>query len=709
MCGIFGYLNYLTPRTRQFILESLIKGLQRLEYRGYDSAGVAFDTDDQDGQGLAKIRLVKTKGKVCVLNESIFSAEDLNLDSEMATHVGIAHTRWATHGVPNFVNSHPQRSDLDNGFLVVHNGIITNYKDIKQFLEERGFSFESDTDTEVIPKLMKYFYDSQCADDGDKPTLRELLEQVVQQLEGAFALVCKSAFFPGEIAAARRGSPLLIGIKSDNGPADNIDVLYTSPFRSPQADPFDVLEDYSAGLSVPEEPSPPKITRPDMIRTNSITIINPDSCNKDIRAEYFFASDASAIIEHTNRVVYLEDEDVAAVSSDGVLTIHRLKRGGAMQRKVHTLKMKLQEIMKGSYKYFMQKEIFEQPESVVNTMRGRVLYDQHKVVLGGLNSHISVIRRCRRLIFIACGTSYHSALATRQLVEELTELPVMVELSSDFMDRTTPIFRDDVTFFISQSGETADTLNAMRYCKSKGALVVGITNTVGSTISRETHCGIHVNAGPEIGVASTKAYTSQFIALVMFALVMSEDRVSMQPRRRQIMDCLKIIPDLIRETLSLDSKISDLAKQLYEQKSLIVMGRGYNYATCLEGALKIKELTYMHSEGILSGELKHGPLAMIDKHMPCIMVITKDNTYKKCLNALQQVSARSGQPIIICTKSDSDLTGKGSITMEVPQVVDCLQGVLTVIPLQLLSYHIATLKGFDVDCPRHLAKSVTVE
>ena len=398
------------------------------------------------------------------------------------------------------------------------------------------------------------------------------------------------------------------------------------------------------------------------------------------------------------------------------LTIHRVKRNfdtndtsSALTREIITLKMEIQEIMRGNFKFFMQKEIFEQPESVENSMRGRVNFENFSVTLGGIKEFIPEIKRCRRLILIGCGTSYHSAIATIQILEELTELPVMVLLASGFMDRKTPIFRDDVCFFISQSGETADTLQALRYCKQRGALIVGITNTVGSSICRESHCGVHINAGPEIGVASTKAYTSQFVSLVMFALVLSQDRLSMMPRRAEIIKGLQELPEKIKEVLALDDKVLEIAKILHEQKSLLVMGRGYNEATCLEGALKIKELTYMHSEGILAGELKHGPLALVDKQMPVIMIVTRDNVYTKCMNAIQQVTAREGRPIIICEKGDKETASHAFITFEIPHTVDCLQGILTVIPLQLLAYHIAVLRGCNVDQPRNLAKAVTVE
>ncbi|XP_068130907.1 glutamine--fructose-6-phosphate aminotransferase [isomerizing] 1 isoform X2 [Hyperolius riggenbachi] len=681
MCGIFAYLNYHVPRTRREILERLIKGLQRLEYRGYDSAGVGIDGGNEKNweNNAQKIQLIKKKGKVKALDEEINKQESLDLDIDFEVHLGIAHTRWATHGEPSPTNSHPQRSDKNNEFIVIHNGIITNYKDLKKFLESKGYEFESETDTETIAKLVKYMYDNRENDDISFATL---VERVIQQLEGAFALVFKSIHYPGQAVGTRRGSPLLMGVRSEHKlSTDHIPILYRS------------------GL---EKKGSCSLTRVD-----STTCLFPV---EEKAVEYYFASDASAIIEHTNRVIFLEDDDVAAVV-DGRLSIHRIKRnaGDHPARAIQTLQMELQQIMKGNFSSFMQKEIFEQPESVVNTMRGRVNFEDQTVNLGGLKDHLKEIQRCRRLILIACGTSYHAGVATRQVLEELTELPVMVELASDFLDRSTPVFRDDVCFFISQSGETADTLLALRYCKERGALTVGITNTVGSSISRETDCGVHINAGPEIGVASTKAYTSQFVALVMFALMVCDDRISMQDRRKQIISGLKRLPDNIKEVLSLDDEIQKLATELYQQKSVLIMGRGFHYATCLEGALKIKEITYMHSEGILAGELKHGPLALVDKLMPVIMIIMRDHAYTKCQNALQQVVARQGRPVVICDKEDTETINTIKRTIKVPHTVDCLQGILSVIPLQLLSFHLAVLRGYDVDCPRNLAKSVTVE
>ncbi|CAF0834049.1 unnamed protein product [Adineta steineri] len=663
-----------------------MNGLHRLEYRGYDSSGIAFDGDDIEDNHVSKSKraclLVRQKGKVEELEHAVKSLENVAWDAEFTVHVGIAHTRWATHGEPSAINSHPQRSDDQNQFVCVHNGIITNYKDIKQYLMNKGYVFESETDTECVVKLVKYLYDKHK---NEKISFQKLIEMACSQLEGAFALLFKSIHYPGELCATRRGSPMVIGVKcADQLAANHIPVMFSKDLR---------------GIFSP----------PLMITDHSTTELAVTSNDRSI--EYYFASDASAIIEHTNQVIFMEDDDLAVVSN-GALTIHRTQHGEVSGqsaiREIHELKIELQQIMKGNYKYFMQKEIFEQPESVVNTMRGRINFNTRKVVLGGIKDYINEIKRCRRLILIACGTSYHSAVATRQLLEELTELPVMVELASDFLDRSTPVFRDDVCIFISQSGETADTILALRYCKQRGALIVGFTNTVGSSISRESHCGVHLNAGPEIGVASTKAYTSQFIALVLFALVLSEDSISKEPRRKAIIEGLQQMPELIKKVLQCDKQIREYAEALYKETSLLVMGRGFNFATCLEGALKVKELTYMHSEGILAGELKHGPLAMVDDTMPIVMIIMDDPVKTKCMNAYSQVQARGGQPVLICNDDDHELLKLSHKHIGVPRIVDCLQGVLCVVPMQLLSFHIATLRGFDVDCPRNLAKSVTV-
>jgi glucosamine--fructose-6-phosphate aminotransferase (isomerizing) len=683
MCGIFAYLNYLVEKDRGYIIDTLINGLKRLEYRGYDSAGLAIDGDNND------ILIYRQVGKVRALEQLIKEDTKLDLTKTFLSHTGMAHNRLATHGQPSQRNSHPQRSDPNNEFLVVHNGIITNFKEIKTVLEKKGYQFESDTDTECIAKLTKYIYDSQKA--NKQINFTNLVKSVVKELEGAFALIFKSTHFPNEMVAARRGSPLLVGVKTE---------------KKLKVDFVDV--EFGNGETIPEPDS--KLSSsdvPKMHRSQSRAFLSEDGMPQPI--EFFLASDPSAVIEHTKRVLYLEDDDIAHIC-EGELHIHRLRREDGMSsvRFIQTLELELAEIMKGQYDHFMQKEIFEQPESVVNTMRGRINFDTHKVTLGGLKAYLATIRRCRRIVFCACGTSYHSAIATRAIFEELTEIPVSVELASDFLDRRTPIFRDDVCIFISQSGETADTILALRYCLERGALCVGITNTVGSTISRETHCGVHINAGPEVGVASTKAYTSQYISLIMMALQLSEDRLSMTERRNAIIDELHELPRHIKEVLKLDAQLQSLAKDvLLKEKSLLILGRGYQHATCLEGALKIKEISYMHSEGILAGELKHGPLALIDENMPVIIIMTKDSYYPKVQSALQQVTARKGIPIVICNEGDTSLSKYRCIA--VPQTVDCLQGLLTIIPLQLLSYHLAVFHGVDVDFPRNLAKSVTVE
>jgi len=681
MCGIFAYLNYLLEKDRKHIIETLIAGLARLEYRGYDSAGLAIDGDET-----SEVFIYKQVGKVAALKKLV-SEQNIDLERPFISHCGMAHTRWATHGQPSPTNSHPHRSDPKAEFSVVHNGIITNYRELKLVLEKKGYIFESETDTEAVAKLAKYLYDERG---NNNLTFTALVKAVVKELEGAFALIFKSTHFPNEIVATRRGSPLLVGVKTEKKlKVDFVDVEFASD------------EKVETNLL-----APPDASR--LRRSQSRTFLSEDGMPQPI--EFFLASDPSAIVEHTKRVLYLEDDDIAHIS-EGELHIHRLRRddGISAVRSIETLEIEINEIMKGKFDHFMQKEIYEQTDSVVNTMRGRVNFETHKVTLGGLKAYLQTIRRCKRIVFCACGTSYHSCLATRAIFEELTEIPVSVELASDFLDRKTPIFRDDVCVFVSQSGETADTILALRYCLERGALCLGITNTVGSTISRETHCGVHINAGPEIGVASTKAYTSQFIALVMMAIQLSEDRTSMTQRRNEIIDELKKLPDYIKEVLSMDQGLKKLANDvLYKEKSLLIMGRGMQNATCLEGALKIKEVSYMHSEGILAGELKHGPLALVDENMPVILIMTKDSLYPKVQSALQQVTARKGQPIIICNEGDDELS-KNYKTITIPQTVDCLQGILAIIPLQLLSYHLAVLHGVDVDCPRNLAKSVTVE
>jgi glucosamine--fructose-6-phosphate aminotransferase (isomerizing) len=614
-------------RTTRVFTDHLL-GLSRLEYRGYDSAGLAID-GDRKGEVLA----YKEVGKVAKLKKLI-EDEQPDLTQIFDSHAGIAHTRWATHGTPSRLNCHPHRSDPSWQFSVVHNGIITNYKELRTLLESKGFRFETETDTEVIPKLAKYLFDQH-------PNIgfTDLAKAVIKELQGAFGLLMKSVHYPHEVIAARKGSPLVIGVKTQRRmKVDFVDVEYTEEGALPAetASQNVALKKSTFGNSlVPGNPLAP----PDkslLHRSQSRAFMTDDGM--PMPTEFFLSSDPSAIIEHTKKVMYLEDDDIAHIH-EGSLNIHRLTKadGSSNVRNIQTLELELQEIMKGKFDHFMQKEIFEQPDSVINTMRGRLDVENKKVTLGGLRAYISTIRRCRRIIFIACGTSYHSCMAVRGIFEELTEIPISVELASDFLDRQAPVFRDDTCVFVSQSGETADSLMALRYCLERGALTVGIVNVVGSSISLLTHCGVHVNAGPEIGVASTKAYTSQFVAMVMFALSLSEDRASKQKRREDIIDGLGQISGQIKEILKQDKTIKELCEAKFRnQKSLLLLGRGSQFATALEGALKIKEISYLHCEAVMSGELKHGVLALVDENLPIVMILTRDDIFAKSLNAYQQ-------------------------------------------------------------------------
>ncbi|KAK9320437.1 hypothetical protein V1517DRAFT_209436 [Lipomyces orientalis] len=705
MCGIFGYVNYLVEKNRGDIVNTLLDGLQRLEYRGYDSAGLAIDGDKPN-----EVLLFKEVGKVSALRK-LYESSETDDSKTFGSHVGIAHTRWATHGQPSPLNAHPHHSDRNNEFVVVHNGIITNYRELKALLEAKGFVFETETDTECIAKLAKYVYDLNKHRELD---FTELAKLVLMELQGAYGLLLKSVHYPNEIIATRKGSPLLIGVKTEKKlKVDFVDVEFPD---FPEII-IDGPADSAPSLTVPQANglSGGSLLVPlggsDLRRSQSRAFISDDGV--PMQAEFFLASDPSAVVEHTKKVLYLEDDDIAHIY-DGELHIHRVRReeGQPTIRSIQTLEMELNEIMKGNFDHFMQKEIFEQPESIVNTMRGRIDFEKKTVTLGGLSTYLNTIRRCRRIIMVACGTSYHSCMATRAIFEELTEIPIAVELASDFLDRRSPVFRDDTCVFVSQSGETADTMLALQYCTERGALTVGIVNSVGSSISRQTNCGVHINAGPEIGVASTKAYTSQYVALVMMALSLSDDRISKRPRRHTIIDGLSKISQQIQEVLALNDRIREMAEtDLVNQKSLLLLGRGYQHATALEGALKIKEISYMHSEGVLAGELKHGVLALVDEDLPIIVLATHDSLFPKVMSAVEQVIARSGNPILLCNKGESALSKlrKTYRTLEVPATVDCLQGLLNVIPLQLMSYWLAVKKGFDVDFPRNLAKAVTVE
>ncbi|XP_062159408.1 glutamine--fructose-6-phosphate aminotransferase [isomerizing] 1 [Alnus glutinosa] len=688
MCGIFAYLNFNVKKERRYILQVLFNGLRRLEYRGYDSAGIAIDSDhnsssSSDNSVVSSPPLVfRREGNIESLVKSVYhevAGTDLNLEESFSTHCGIAHTRWATHGEPAPRNSHPQSSGDGNEFLVVHNGVITNYEVLKETLVRHGFTFESETDTEVIPKLAKFVFDK-ATEGGDRTvTFSQVVLEVMRHLEGAYALIFKSRHYPNELIACKRGSPLVLGVK-------------------------ELMEDTSNGSAFHDDKFVSKNGNP---------------------KELFLSSDANALVEHTKKVLVIEDGEVVHLKDGGVSILkfdndkgkhgNSLSRPASVQRALSVLEMEVEQINKGKYEHYMQKEIHEQPESLKTTMRGRLIRGgsckAKTVLLGGLKDHLKTIRRSRRIVFIGCGTSYNAALAARPILEELSGIPVTMEIASDLLDRQGPIYREDTAVFVSQSGETADTLLALEYALENGALCVGITNTVGSAIARHTHCGVHINAGCEIGVASTKAYTSQIVVMAMLALAIGGDTLSNQARREAIIDGLFDLPNIVREALKLDQEMKDLAKLLIAEQSLLVFGRGYNYATALEGALKVKEVALMHSEGILAGEMKHGPLALVDENLPIVVIATRDSCFSKQQSVIQQLHARKGRLIVMCSKGDAAAVcagGSGRV-IEVPQVEDCLQPVVNIVPLQLLAYHLTVLRGFNVDQPRNLAKSVTTQ
>ncbi|KVI00801.1 hypothetical protein Ccrd_020942 [Cynara cardunculus var. scolymus] len=668
MCGIFAYLNYDVSRERRYILELLFNGLRRLEYRGYDSAGISIDSSSSSHNDSPLV--FRQEGNIESLVKSVYqevSATDLNLEESFSVHAGIAHTRWATHGEPAPRNSHPQSSGTGNDFLVVHNGVITNYEVLKQSLLRHGYTFESETDTEVIPKLAKFVFDKANEGGDQTVTFSEVVLEVMRHLEGAYALIFKSRHYPNELIACKRGSPLLLGVK-------------------------EFTEGQNKGSSY-----------------NDMKFISKNGHPKEL----FLSSDPHALVEHTKKVLVIEDGEVVNIKDGGVTILKfehgkgsdgkSLSRPASVQRALSILEMEVEQINKGKYEHYMQKEIHEQPESLTTTMRGRLIRGgsskRKSVLLGGLKDHLKTIRRSRRIVFIGCGTSYNAALAARPLLEELSGIPVMMEIASDLLDRQAPIYRDDTIIFVSQSGETADTLNALEYALENGALCVGITNTVGSAIARNTHCGVHINAGSEIGVASTKAYTSQIVVMAMVSLAIGADTISSKPRREAIIESLLNLPEM-----------KDLAQSLISEQSLLMFGRGYNYATALEGALKVKEVALMHSEGILAGEMKHGPLALVDENLPIVVIATRDQSFSKQQSVIQQLKARKGRLIVMCTEGDAAAVCGGSgRVIEVPLVVDCLQPVVNIVPLQLLSYHLTVLRGYNVDQPRNLAKSVTTE
>ena len=614
MCGIVGYIG------KRQAYPILIKGLSRLEYRGYDSAGVALINDNG---GLV---IYKTKGKVADLEHAVEG-------KDLSGCIGIAHTRWATHGEPNDVNAHPHFSESGN-LALIHNGIIENYRSLKTELENQGYHFKSETDTEVVIQLIQYMMDSHSI------SLEEAVPLALNSVIGAYAIVIVDKTQPDKMIAARKGSPLIIGVGDD---------------------------------------------------------------------EFLIGSDATPIVEYTDKVVYLGEEQIAFIERGKELKITDL-RSVEQTAVVKKLEMNLSQIEKGGYPHFMLKEIHEQPDTTRTVMNGRLHPELGIVKLSGVIDHRARLMAARRIIICACGTSWHAALIGKYLIEDLTRIPVEVEYSSEFRYRNPVIYPDDVVIAISQSGETADTLAAMQLAKASGAFLFGICNVVGSSIARAADTGCYTHAGPEIGVASTKAFTAQVETLLLLALNIAQEKGTVSPEQRQsIIKELPNIPAKIEKILKHDKQIAELAKTFTYAHNFIYLGRGYNYPIALEGALKLKEISYIHAEGYPAAEMKHGPIALIDEEMPVVVIAPKRGHYDKILSNIQEVKARKGRVISIVTEGDTDVRNISDYYFEIPDTEECLVPLLSVIPLQLLAYHIAIAKGRDVDQPRNLAKSVTVE
>ncbi len=613
MCGIVAY----TGMREAYPI--IIKGLERLEYRGYDSAGVALLNGD--------LQVYKKKGKVADLKEAL---KNTNLHG----NIGIGHTRWATHGEPNDRNAHPHYS-ANERLVIIHNGIIENYSAIKQDLENKGYTFKSDTDSEVLITFIE---------DIQKNTNTELEEAVrlaLQRVVGAYAIVIMSKDDPKKLIAARKGSPLVIGVGK----------------------------------------------------------------NKD---EYFLASDATPIVEYTNEVIYLDDLEIAIIK-DNKLTIQHLD-STIKTPYIQTLTLALEAIEKGGFEHFMLKEIYEQPKSVADSLRGRISALEGRLHLGGMLEYINRLVTADRIMILGCGTSWHAGLVGEYLFEELARVPVEVEYASEFRYRNPIIRENDVVICISQSGETADTLAAIELAKQKGAIIFGVCNVVGSSIARATHAGAFIHAGPEIGVASTKAFTGQLAILTMTAVLVAYRKGTInESDYRRILAELETIPQKIAECLKLNNQIKEIASVFKDAQNFLYLGRGYNFPVALEGALKLKEISYIHAEGYPAAEMKHGPIALIDAEMPVVFIATKDSSYEKIISNIQEVKARKGRVIAIVTEGDVEIKKMADFTIEIPATIEPLSPMLAVVPLQLLSYHIAIMRGCNVDMPRNLAKSVTVE
>ncbi len=613
MCGIVAYIG------NKQAYPILIKGLQRLEYRGYDSAGVAMLYNDE-------MNVYKCKGKVQDLTNFIG-------DKNTQGTIGIGHTRWATHGVPNDVNAHPQYSASKN-MVMIHNGIIENYGPLKEELKKRGHVFLSDTDTEVLIHLIEDIFQK------EQVRLGEAVRIALNQVVGAYSIVILSKENPNELFAAKKGSPMVIGIGVD---------------------------------------------------------------------EFFIASDATPIVEYTKNVVYMEDEEIAFIERGKELKIKTIKNKTKTPY-VQELEMKLEALEKGGYDHFMLKEIYEQPRSIKDSMRGRLSAENDIVNLGGITEFEQKFVNAKRIIFIACGTSWHAGLVGEYLFEDLARIPVEVEYASEFRYRNPIVYEDDVVIAISQSGETADTLAAIELAKSKGATIIGICNVVGSSIARATHAGSYTHAGPEIGVASTKAFTAQVTVLTLMALRIAFCKGSISSSRfHQLLTELEAIPEKVERVLLKNDQIKFIADVYKNATNALYLGRGYSFPVALEGALKLKEISYIHAEGYPAAEMKHGPIALIDEEMPVIVIATKGASYEKVVSNIQEVKARKGKIIAIVTEGDTQVTEMADYTIQIPETDEILVPLVSVVPLQLLSYHIAVMRGCNVDQPRNLAKSVTVE
>ena len=614
MCGIVGYIG-----TKE-AFPILIKGLRRLEYRGYDSAGVALVNDD------GALNVYKTKGKVDNLVEYCG-------DKNISGTVGIAHTRWATHGEPSSRNAHPHYSSSKN-LAIIHNGIIENYADLKAKLQAKGVKFESDTDTEVLVQLIEYIQQQKQLD------LLTAVQVALYQVIGAYAIAGVEKRDPDQIIAARKQSPLVVGIGED---------------------------------------------------------------------EFFLGSDASPIVEYTDKVVYLEDGNIAVLRRGQDLHVVSIL-GEEQELTVKTVDIDLGQIEKGGFPHFMLKEIFEQPECLTNCMRGRVNIEADHVTLSALIDYRRQMLNAKRVVIVACGTSWHAGLIGKQLFESLVRVPVEVEYASEFRYRNPVVGKDDVVVAISQSGETADTLAAVQLAKDKGAFIYGICNAIGSSIPRATDTGTYIHVGPEIGVASTKAFTGQVTVLTMIALAMGEAKGTISREEYlKIVKGLSEIPDKIREVLKTNDRVADLARTFTYAHNFLYLGRGYSYPVALEGALKLKEISYIHAEGYPAAEMKHGPIALIDSDMPVVVIATHNAMYEKVLSNIQEIKARQGRVIALVSKGDNVISKIADEVIELPDVQECLEPLVATIPLQLLAYHVAVCKGKNVDQPRNLAKSVTVE